>query len=267
LSEAADSRMVFIRGGHSLEQQAPLEQAAIDRMALAWMSRHVGGDAPETLPEAWSESPGDRGGSTDGSTRRSPDIPEVTYWRGQDGAFATADALPDAAAGPARTLASSTTASGGTTDLVGGPAPGSSSEVVFPRNDDYAPGTFADFDYPVEAETELLGVPELSLTVTPLGSEPRVFAKLYHVGSDGSAELIYNQATAYEIEGAVGEPNEIAVELAGIERRFEADDTLRVTISTTDVAYLNSRRSAGVRIDNDASEIHLPIRGESGLAD
>ena len=41
----------------------------------------------------------------------------------------------------------------------------------------------------------------------------------------------------------------------------------RGSISTTDVAYLNSRTSAGVRIDNEASMIRLPIRGESGLAE
>ena len=271
LSEAADSRMVFMRGGHSLEQQTPLEQADIDRMALTWMSRHVGGEPPENLPEPWSEAPGESGSKADDDAniraRRSADIPEVTYWRGQDGEFATVDGLPDAEAGPSRTLAAAANASDGTTNLVGGPAPGSSSEVVFPRNDDYAPGTFADFDYPVEAETELLGVPELSLTVTPLGSEPRVFAKMYHVREDGSEELIYNQATPYEVEGAVGNPREISFELAGVERRFGAGDTLRVSISTTDVAYLNSRTSAGVRIDNEASVIRLPIRGESGLAE
>ena len=90
---------------------------------------------------------------------------------------------------------------------------------------------------------------------------------MYHVREDGSEDLIYNQATPYEIEGTVGDPREISFELAGVERQFGAGDTLRVSISTTDVAYLNSRTSAGVRIDNEASVIRLPIRGESGLAE
>jgi ABC-2 type transport system ATP-binding protein len=272
LSASADSRMVFIRGGHSLEQQAPLEQGEVDRMALTWMHRHVGGQAPDSLPKAWEPAAGDE---------RTADIPEVTYWRqdleddvggssaGGDGietAFDTADGLPDASAGPSRTLAEAANAGSGTTDLAGGPAGGSNSEIAVQENDDYAPGTFADFDYPVDGETELLGVPEVSLSVTPLGRDPLVFAKVYHVRADGSEELIYNQSTPYEVEGPVGESQEITFDLAAIERTFEAGDTLRVTLSTTDVAYFNSRSSAGVRIDNGASEVRLPVDGGSGLA-
>lgn len=250
-----DSRLVFIRGGHSLEQQAPLEQAEIDRMALTWMHRHVGGEAPE-IPEPWEAA----------ADERTADIPEVTYWRAQDGTFATADGLPDPDEGPSRTLAAAANASSGSTDLAGGPAGGSNSEILVQRNDDYAPGTFADFDYPVESETEVLGVPAVTLTVTPLGRDPLVFAKIYHVRADGSEELVYNQATPFEVEGAVGEPQKIVFDLAGIERTFEEGDILRLTLSTTDAAYFNSRTSAGVRIDTDASEVRLPVRGESGLA-
>ncbi len=270
LSEAADSRMVFIRGGHSLEQQATLEQGEVDRMALTWMARHVGGRPPETLPEPWPAAEGESGGHADANgnlaARAVADIPEVTYWRAQDGDFATAAGLPVAEDGPSRTLAEARNASSGTTDLAGGPVGGSNSEVVIQRNDDYAEGTYADFDYPVEAETEVLGVPEVSLTVTPLGRDPLVFAKVYHVRGDGSEELVYNQTTPYEVAGTIGEPQELSFELAGIERRFEPGDRLRVTLSTADVAYQNSRTSAGVRIDNDASEVLVPVRGESGLA-
>ncbi|WP_254822621.1 CocE/NonD family hydrolase [Haloglomus halophilum] len=236
-----DSRMVFIRGGHSLEQQAPLEQGEIDAMALDWMTEHVAGG-------------------------KRADLAEVTYWQQEAEAFAEADALPSAAEGPSRTLTEATNASSGTTDLAGGPAGGSNSEILVQRNDDYAPGTFADFDFPVEEHMELLGVPEITLNVTPLGRDPLVFAKVYHVDSAGNAELLYNQSTPYRVEGPVGESQDISFELAGVQRQFEAGDTLRVTLSTTDVAYFNSRTSAGVSIDNDGSEVRIPVKGTDGLA-
>lgn len=265
-----DSRMVFIRGGHSLEQQGPLQQGEIDRMALTWMHRHVGGEAPE-LPSSWAAAAGESSRNANPNADRNAtataDIPEVTYWRAQAGDFVTAPGIPDAEDGPSRTLAEAANASSGTTDLAGGPVGGSNSEVLVQRNDDYAEGTYADFDYPVDAATEVLGVPEVTLTVTPLGRDPLVFVKVYHVTADGEEELVYNQATPYEVAGAVGEAREISFDLAGIERQFAAGDTLRVTVATTDVAYADSRTSAGVRLDNDASTVRIPVRGESGLAE
>ena len=132
------------------------------------------------------------------------------------------------------------------------------------ENADYVPGVFADVDYRVTDDTERRGIPEVTVSVTPLGRDPLVFAKLSHVTDEG-ADLIYNQATPYEVEGPVGEPREVTFELAGIERQLAAEDTLRLTLSTTDAAYFNSRTSAGVRIDNEDSVVRLPVRGESGL--
>jgi ABC-2 type transport system ATP-binding protein len=240
LSEAADSRMVFIRGGHSLEQQAPLEQGEIDRMALAWMDEHVAGRGPANLPE-------------------------VTYWHAQDGRFKSADGLPDAASGPSRSLASASNAGPGTTTLAGGPAPGSNSQVLVQRQGDYAPGTAADFDFVADEATQVLGIPRLTLRATPLGRDPLVFAKLYHVTGSGT-ELIYNQATPYQLEGPVGEPQTVAFDLAGIERRIGAGEALRLTLATTDAAFFNSRTSAGVRIDHGATELAVPVERGDGLA-
>lgn len=269
LEAGADSRMVFMRGGHSLERQAPVRQEELDRMALTWTARHVGGEAPEELPEPWS--PANARGSNPGKgPRRAVDIPEVTYWQDdpdgdvETGGFETVGGLPSAGDGPTRALADASNAGSGSTELAGGPAPGSNSEVLVQGNDDYVPGTFADFDYRVVDDTELLGIPEVTLSVTPLGRDPLVFAKLSHVTDEG-AELIYNQATPYEVEGPVGESQEVTFELAGIERQLAAEDTLRLTLSTTDAAYFNSRTSAGVRIDNEDSVVRLPVRGESGL--
>ena len=35
--------------------------------------------------------------------------------------------------------------------------------------------------------------------------------------------------------------------------------------ATTDAMFFDSRTTAGVRIDNDETEIRIPVRGESGF--
>lgn len=234
-----DARLVFVRGGHSLEQQAVSEQAQVDGMAMDWMDEHVADRDPSGLPE-------------------------VTYWQGQKGSFASAEALPTAGDGASLSLADASNAGEGTTTLAGGPAPTSTSELLFVGQDDYAPATSAEFDFRVLEATELLGVPELTLDVMPLGRDPLVFAKLWHVTDDG-ADLIYNQASAVQVEGAVGEAQAVTFDLAGLERTLEAGDELRLTLATTDASYSNARTGAGVRIGHADSELRLPVASGDGL--
>jgi hypothetical protein len=234
-----DARLVFVRGGHSLEQQAVSKQAQVDEMAMAWMDDHVAG----------------RGAS---------DLPEVTYWQGQEGSFASAGKLPTADSGASLSLADATNAGAGTTTLAGGPAPTSNSELLFVGQDDYTPATSAEFDFHVFEKTEILGVPELTLDVTPLGRDPLVFAKLWHVTESGE-ELIYNQASAVQVEGAVAESQEVTLDLAGLERTLGAGDSLRLTLATTDASYSNARTGAGVRIGHTDTELRLPIASGNGL--
>jgi hypothetical protein len=97
-------------------------------------------------------------------------------------------------------------------------------------------------------------------------------------GGPGRRSFLEGAATTLVAAGALGTSvtsaaaggdsvTTVEFDLAGIERRIEDGDTLRLTLSTTDAMFFNSRTSAGVRIDNSATELRLPVATGSGLDD
>ncbi len=236
-ADGVDSRLVLFDGGHTLtETPAPEEQVAeIEAMAIEWFDRHLrDGDA---------------------------DIAPLTYWDVQNGEFREADGFPPSDA----TVVEPTLADlegEGTSVVANSGAPTSTSHFS-PENTDAAPVSVATFDLEVGSDLEVLGVPELSLSVTPLGARAFLFGKAYHV-ADGEATLINNQVAPVAIEGTPGESRRVEFELVGFQRQFSAGDTLRVALASTDAGFASARRGAGAAVDHAGSTLSLPVVGGRG---
>ena len=240
-SDGVDSRLVLFNGGHTLtETAAPEGQVAeIESMAIAWFDHHLRGDDD-------------------------PDIAPLTYWDIQGQRFREADGFPPSRATVVEpTLAD--LAGEGDSVVANSVAPTSTSHLS-PENGDYAPGAHATFDMTVGSDLEVLGVPELSLSVTPLAARAFLFAKVYHV-SEGEETLINNQVAPVAVEGTPGETRRVEWELVGFQRRFRAGDTLRLALAATDAGFASARRGAGVAIHHADSTLSLPVLGTPGGGD
>jgi len=236
-ADGVDARLVLFNGGHTFtETAAPEEQVAeIESMAVEWFDQHV------------------RGGESD--------IAPLTYWDVQNGRFQEADDFPPSNA----TIVEATLAEleGEGQSVVANTAAPTSTSHFSPENTDAAPVSVATFDLAVGDDIEVLGIPELSLSVTPGGARTFLFGKVYHV-SDGEATLINNQVAPVAIEGTPGETQQVEFELVGFQRQFSAGDTLRVALASTDAGFSSARQGAAVAIDHAGSTLSLPIVGARG---
>ena len=241
--DGPEHRYIFFEGGHTLTDMAGAEQKEfIDRKALSWIETHV-------------------------RQKQSTDLPAVTFYEVQTGEWRTADGIPPSDAAP-KPLSLSDAAAGEKTPVFNSVIPTSTSQLV-PINADTSV-TSIDFEFPVEAETELMGPPQLSLQVEPLGPEARLFTKFYRVGEDGSEELIDNQVTPLKVEGAPGTVETAEIEMTAFQRRLKPGETLRFTVATTDAGFLSSRTSAGAYIHHSKahpSTVEVPVVGSDGFAD
>ncbi len=237
-----ETRLVLFEGGHTLTDTAgPDQRAVLDDVALSWVEEHVAG-------------------------RGSADLPPVTFYEVQSGEWRTANGVPPREAG-SRTLDLADADSGGvsvgdSTFVANSVLPTSTSQLSL-ENGDHVPGTAADFDFPVESDTEVFGAPRLSLTVEAAGTEAHLFAKVYRV-VDGEATLVDNQVTPLRFDGSGR--HEVEVEMTAFQRRFSAGETVRVTLATTDGGFYNSRSCAGVTVRHAPGEstVTLPVVGADG---
>lgn len=120
--------------------------------------------------------------------------------------------------------------------------------------------TAVHFDYPVTEARELLGTPTLTLDLEPLGTDPRLFAKVYHRAPDGET-LVHDQVTPLRPTGDGRRTAE--VEMTALQRRLDVGDTLRVTVAATDAGFYSSREMAGARIyhgSDAASRVKFPVQ-------
>jgi ABC-2 type transport system ATP-binding protein len=234
----AEFRYIFSNGGHSTELLSSLpQQEYLNQQALEWIDTHLRGDGAS-------------------------DLPGVTYYERQSGDWSTADDLPPADA-DSQTLSLAAAAADEETFVFNSVLPTSTSQL-FPVNADTSV-TSVDFDFDVEEGGEILGVPQLTLTVEPLGPESRLFTKFYHV-HDGEATLINNQVTPVKVEGEPKSTQEVEVEMVPFQRRVEPGDTLRFTVATTDLGFQSSRESAGACIqhsEENESAVDVPAVGGS----
>jgi predicted acyl esterase len=82
-------------------------------------------------------------------------------------------------------------------------------------------------DREITEETELNGIPELTVEATPTGEGPsHLFVAIQRV-REGEPETIKQQITPYRLE----ESDEITVDLFGIQATFQPGDVLRVALS------------------------------------
>lgn len=215
-----EARLCLVYTGHTVFGETPTtdQQAFIDSLALRWLDAHLKG--------------------------RDHELPPVVF-EAIDETFRAADGIPPNGA-TTWTLPLSRAAGEGTSVVVNSVAPSSGSQLS-PENRDYAQGvTAVDFDFHIVRPTTGFGPPMLRVWVEPLGTETRLFTKLYHVTGEG-ATLINDQVVPLRVEGA-GTVQEVKIELPAFQRPFEPGDALRFTVAATDAGFSSSRESAGARI-------------------
>lgn len=229
-----ESKLLLFQGGHTFGETASDEvNAHLDSRALEFVDAHL----------------------KRGQGRSS--LPAVEYYRTQTDEFVTRPDIPAPGAGELE-LPLSEGGQGDVTVVANSVAPTSASQVFVQGKGDYAEGaTSLSYDFDVDEETELLGVPELDLVVEPLGDEARLFVKVEHV-EDGTATLVHNQVTPVAVQG-VAETQRVEVEMTAIQRNLSAGDTLRLTVASTDAGFSGSRSAAGARLYH-ASETESLVR-------
>ena len=236
-ADGVDSRLVLFNGGHTLtETAAPEEQVAeIESMAIEWFDQHVRGN-------------------------RESEIAPLTYWDVQNERFRETDGFPPSNATTVEATLADLEGEG--RSVVANTVAPTSTSHFSPENTDAAPVSVATFDLAVGDDIEVLGIPELSLSVTPGGARTFLFGKVYHV-SDGEETLVNNQVAPIAIEGTPGESQQVEFELVGFQRQFAAGDTLRVALASTDAGFSSARQGAAVAIDHAGSTLSLPVVGRS----
>jgi ABC-2 type transport system ATP-binding protein len=240
-NDGVDSRFVLFNGGHTAtETTEPTEQVEeIESMAISWFDQHLRDD-------------GDSG------------IASLTYWDIQNGEFREANGFPPSDA-ESLDVSLSDIAGEGQSPVINTAAPTSTSHFS-PENTDAVPASVAEFDLTIGDDIEVLGTPELSLSVTLAGARAFLFGKLYHV-SDGEATLLNNQVAPVAIEGTPGESRTVEFELVGTQRHLESGDTLRLALAATDAGFTSARTGAGVLVDHAGSTLTLPVRSDESGGD
>lgn len=187
----ADSRLLMYDGGHDF-QGAPsteVQSAYISDSVLAWLDTYL------------------RDG--DGAS----DLPTVSTYREGTDSFESGESFPPEG------FETETFALGDATDdrlLVLGNAAGFGTPTL-------------SFEFTVDTETDLLGVPRLTLPVSAAGGQANVFAGIERVDSDGNATLLKDQVAA----GNVGE-GPLELDLVAVETRLQPGESFRLTLALRD---------------------------------
>lgn len=230
-----ESKLIFFRGAHTFEETADAKMnARLDSRALEFVDAHLRRNEPSDLPPVeYYETQTDSW-----STTSDIDPPNSKEW-----AVAFADGRL-----------------GDSTVVYNSVAPSSTSQLTSEEEDLLDGVTAVDFDYPVTEARELLGSPSLRLDLEPLGTDPRLFVKVYHIDETGET-LVHDQVAPVHETGDGRRTAE--VEMTTLQRRIDAGDTLRVTVAATDAGFYSSRKTAGARIyygDDADSGVTFPVQ-------
>lgn len=247
-ADDTSSRLVLYPGGHSeSELVVGLDdsvRAKLDEVSLAWLDYHVHPDRSPSLPEPvtmHTDRPTQNGGS---------------QWR-------TADAFP-----PNETTHETVSlASAGRTDstpLANTVAPGSTrgpTGTLLGSPGEDAPGQSASFDFVATEPMEAVGTPTVDLAVEPvsddaLGNEAHLFVKLERV-ANGRATVVDEQVTPFSVTGSGVQ--QVTGPLQPLQQYLDADERLRVTLSTTENGFTSSREAAGVVVHHAGDESTLTV--------
>ncbi len=120
------------------------------------------------------------------------------------------------------------------------------------------PGQSAQFDSaPAPGQRLIAGASTLDLSVTAVNaSDATLFVAAHDVAPDGSDTLPAQLVTAVEVSGLTpNQPRTVRVQLPAVLFRLAAGHRLRVTVSTTDQAYL---------LPNDPRTYRIGLAGTAG---
>lgn len=138
--------------------------------------------------------------------------------------------------------------------------PDSSPRNTAPPSD--VPGQFASFtSKPFGHGVESIGVPQVSVNLSHTApTDLVIFAKVWDVAPDGSAELIHRLASPARIP--TGQLDRAAkIKLLGFAHRFGKGHRVRLTLCTTDQAYFNNPSPDTITIaTGPGSRFRLPTR-------
>ena len=99
------------------------------------------------------------------------------------------------------------------------------------------PGQFAEWvTAPFEQDVEVVGIPTLELPVSSQTGEAHLHVRIYDVAADGTETLI-RRLTAPAYAEDLSAP--LTISHPGFVHRFDAGDSLRLVVATTDVSYSN----------------------------
>jgi predicted acyl esterase len=231
-----DARLLLFEGGHVAGPGLLPGNEHTDAAALAWLDTHLKGDGAS-------------------------DQPVVEFFDEQTATYRAAETIePVGRDDPS--LAVSEVLGSGSTVVANSIAPTSTSHFL-PVDRDATETTAMRIDVPVERETTVFGAPEVELTATLLGTEARLFLKVYHVTDEGQT-LVDGQVTPTRLTGAPGETVSETVSMEPFYREFAPGDTLRFVVATSDSGHASSRQSAGVEISHDETTITYPTRRALG---
>jgi ABC-2 type transport system ATP-binding protein len=129
-----------------------------------------------------------------------------------------------------------------------------------PRPVVQVPGTYARWDTaPRTSALDVVGIPTMELRLRATG-EPLVFAKIYDVAPNGSADLI----NALVAPIRVADPsNPVPVTLPAIVHRFAVGHRLRVEIAGGDQSFRNGLQGRPVTIlSGEGTTLTLPVTSD-----
>lgn len=186
-----DSRLLMYDGGHDFEgaPETEVQSEYISESVLAWLDTYL------------------RDG--DGAS----DLPTVSAYRAATDSFEAAETFPPEGYG------TETFALGDAVDA---------SYFMLGNGTGFGAETLS-FEFPVETVTEVMGVPQLSITATPAGGNANVFAGLERVDADGNGTLLKDQVAAQDVE-----EGPLELDLVAVETTLEPGEALRLTLTLRD---------------------------------
>jgi len=123
------------------------------------------------------------------------------------------------------------------------------------------PGQSASYTSPpFAADVESVGAPtaRLALSHTTTASDLVLFGKVFDVAPDGTAELIHRMVAPVRVpSAALASPVDIS--LVGFAHRFAAGHSVRLVLSSTDMAYRNSLTLDLITVNSAGSSFSLPL--------
>ncbi|MEO6887276.1 MAG: alpha/beta fold hydrolase [Jatrophihabitantaceae bacterium] len=249
-------RVIWRAGGHDSSSTAGSD---VTSAMLSWFGAAFGpgihGTQPFTIDEGAKIT-------SDGQARVRDTI-HVDAYPGLGGGTAQARVVP--IAGPPQTI---TAPAGGNPAAITalpilGAALGQLGQFSPGAQLSAIPGQFATFlSAPLSADTEIVGTPTVTLTVTARASADAVlFLALRDVAPDGSQVLPSNLVAPLHLTGLhIGVPQTVAVRLPSISQDVFAGHRLAVTVATTDLGYQLpvDARTYMVALDSGSAALVVP---------